>query len=77
MRYSPTNPAVDAVNNMNQYLDLLGNKPKTRKKKQGLLSKSGMMNEQKEPEKSQGELAADYVRTIREATESLKNDTTA
>jgi hypothetical protein len=36
-----------------------------------------MMNEQKEPEKSQGELAADYVRAIREATESLKNDTTA
>tara|TARA_R100000458_G_C8259079_1_gene234761 strand:- start:1333 stop:1566 length:234 start_codon:yes stop_codon:yes gene_type:complete len=77
MRYSPTNPAVDAVNNMNQYLDLLGAKPKTRKKKQGLLSKSGMINAQKEPEKSQAELAADYVRTIREATESLKNDTTA
>jgi hypothetical protein len=77
MRYSPTNPAVDAVNNMNQYLDLLGNKPKTRKKKQGLLSKSGMMNTQKEPEKSQAELAADYVRAIRETTESFKNDSTA
>ena len=62
---------------MNHYLELLGSKPKTKKKKVGLLSKSGMMGSNNQPQKSQSEYAADYVTAIREATESFKNDSTA
>jgi len=38
MRYSPTNPAVDACNNMDMFLDMLGKQPK-KKKQKGLLRK--------------------------------------
>jgi hypothetical protein len=31
MRYSPTNPAVDACNNMDMFLDMLGKQPKKKK----------------------------------------------
>ena len=33
MRYSPTNPAVDACKNMDMFLDMLGKQPKKAKEK--------------------------------------------
>ena len=75
MRYSPTNPAVDACTNMDTFLDMLGKQPKKNKKK-GLLSKSGMMGMQQEKQQTEAENAADFVRMIREARQGLNDDTT-
>ena len=76
MRYSPTNPAVDVCNNMDMFLDMLGKQPK-KKKKNGLLSKSGMMGMKQEKEKSEAENAADFVKMIREARQGLEDGTTS
>ena len=75
MRYSPTNPAVDACKNMVMILDQLGKEPK-KKKNNGLLSKSGMMGMQQEKQQTEAENAADFVRMIREARQGLNDDTT-
>ena len=74
MRYSPTNPAVDACNNMDMFLDMLGKQPK-KKKKKGLLSKSGMMGMQQDKQQTEAENAADFVKMIREARQGLNDDT--
>ena len=74
MRYSPTNPAVDACKNMDKLIDFLGKQPK-KKKQKGLLSKSGMMGMKQEKEKSEAENAADFVKMIREARQGLNDDT--
>ena len=74
MRNSPTNPAVAACKNMDMILDQLGKQPK-KKKKKGLLSKSGMMGMQQEKQQTEAENAADFVRMIREARQGLNDDT--
>ena len=76
MRYSPTNPAVDACKNMDKLIEFLDKQPK-KKKKKGLLSKSGMMGMQQEKEKSEAENAADFVKMIREARQGLEDGTTS
>ena len=73
MRYSPTNPAVDACKNMDRFLDFRDKQPK-KKKKKGLLSKSGMMGMQQENKQTEAENAADFVRMIREARQGLNDD---
>jgi len=74
MRYSPTNPAVDACKNMDMFLDMLGKQPK-KKKQKGLLSKSGMMGMKQDKQKTEAENAADFVKMIREARQGLNDDT--
>ena len=76
MRYSPTNPAVDACKNMDKLIDFLGKQPK-KKKQKGLLSKSGMMGMKQEKQQTEAENAADFVKMIREARQGLNDDTTA
>ena len=75
MRYSPTNPAVDACKNMDKLIDFLGKQPK-KKKQKGLLSKSGMMGMKQDKEQTEAQNAVDFVKTIREARQGLNDDTT-
>ena len=74
MRYSPTNPAVDACKNMDKLIDFLGKQPK-KKKQKGLLSKSGMMGMKQDKQQTEAQNAVDFVKTIREARQGLKDDT--
>ena len=74
MRYSPTNPAVDACKNMDKLIDFLGKQPK-KKKQKGLLSKSGMMGMKQDKEQTEAQNAVDFVKTIREARQGLNDDT--
>ena len=76
MRYSPTNPEVDACKNMDKLIDFLGKQPK-KKKQKGWLSKSGMMGMKQDKKQTEAQNAVDFVKTIREARQGLNDDTTA